>query len=50
MPSERRRISSIVSGFLRVKKQKFIFFRKEEFDRLMEKRFSEDDFIANIDI
>lgn len=34
----------------RVKKQKFIFFRKEEFDRLMEKRFSEDDFIANIDI
>jgi hypothetical protein len=32
----------------RVKKQKFIFFRKEEFDRLMEKRFSEDDFIANI--
>lgn len=34
----------------RVKKQKFIFFRKEEFDRLMEKRFSEDDLIANIDI
>ena len=24
--------------------------RKEEFDRLMEKRFSEDDLIANIDI
>ena len=31
----------------RVKKQKFIFFRKEEFDRLMEKRFSEDDLKTN---
>ncbi len=31
----------------KVKKGQFVFFRKEEFDRLMEKRFKSDDLITN---
>ena len=31
----------------KVKRGQFMFFRKEEFDRLMEKRFKSDDLIAN---